>query len=163
MEIYEKIDRQTLIAFSGEHLFYEIRMLYGVSEVLLKGVNDFCIHNALLESYVIHASIILDFFYQPQDTTDDARAAHYMNDVRKWKKILPAHDPVFSKFHKKRNKEVVHLSYKRLEVKPEEKKWGVAAMTEKIKNLVNLFLDHANPDVLHPKMYELRRRKEKSV
>ena len=156
MEIYDKVDKRVLIDFSGEHLWYEIRMLYGVSEALQKDVKDFYIYNALLESFVIHTSIILDFFYQPQDVTDDARAAHYMVDVRKWKKILPAHDPQFSKFHKKRNKEVVHLSYARLELKPEEKKWAVATLTNKIKHIVNLFLQYANPEVLHPKMYQLR-------
>ena len=156
MEIYEKVPKEKLIEFSGEHLYYEIDMLYGVSQTLWDGTSNFYLYNALLESFVIHASIILDFFYRPQDNPDDAKAAHYMKDIKKWKAVLPRKTADLENFIKKRNKEVVHLSYRRLEVKPEEKRWRSPRITNQIKKLVDLFLNHADPELLHPKIYELR-------
>ncbi len=156
MEPFEKIPQAQLIEFSGEHLYYEIRMLYGVSDTLKKGTSNIYIYNALLESFVVHASIILDFFYKPQLKKDDAKASHYMADVKKWMAVLPQQDKDFLEFYQKRNKRVMHLSYQRLEVNPEEKKWDSLKITKRIRKIVKLFLDHANPELLHPKMYELK-------
>ncbi|MFA5261829.1 MAG: hypothetical protein WC450_11440, partial [Candidatus Omnitrophota bacterium] len=70
----KEIPAQKLLAFSGEHLWYEINMLYGVMDILLKGVDDYYLYNALLEAFVLHASVILDFFYKPAVKPDDAHA-----------------------------------------------------------------------------------------
>ena len=156
MEINEKVSKEKLIEFSGEHLYYEIWMLYGVTDTLLKGVEDRYVYNALLESFVIHASIIIDFFYRPQVYDGDARALHYVDDIRAWRESLPSYERYFKKFHRKRNKEVVHLSYNRLDVKPEEKRWNARKVIKQIRKIVDRFLAQANPELLHPKMYELR-------
>ena len=161
MEIIDNIPTDKLIEFSKEHLFYEIDMLYGVSRTLISETENIYIYNALLESFIIHASVILDFFYEPQMNPDDAKAVHYMADIKKWKALLPPQSEEFKKFQRKRNKEVVHLSYRRLEVKPEEKIWGVRRMTRQIKRIVDLFLDTASPQCIHPKLYELYSRKER--
>ena len=158
MEINEKVSKEKLIEFSGEHLYYEIWMLYGVTDTLLTGVKDEYVYNALLEAFVIHTSIIIDFFYRPQVYGGDARAVHFMSDVAKWKENLPSYERHFKKFHRKRNKEVVHLSYTRLDVKPEEKRWNIRKTIKPIRKVVDLFLDQADPQLLHPKIYELRTR-----
>jgi hypothetical protein len=158
MEIHDKVLPEKLIEFSGEHLYYEIWMLYGVTEKLLKGGQDEYVFNALLESFVIHASIIIDFFYRPQVYGADARAIHYIADRKKWKESLPSYQRYFKKFHTKRNKEVVHLSFNRLEVRPEERPWNARQIIKQIRKIVDLFLDQADPRLLHPKIYELRTR-----
>jgi len=156
MEINEKVPKEKLIEFSGEHLFYEIWMLFHVDEALTKGVKDQCIYNALLESFVIHASIIIDFFYRSEIYTGDARAIHYIDDKRAWRESLPSYEKYFKKFHRKRNKEVVHLSYNRLEVKLEEKHWNASKIMKQLRKIVDLFLERADPQLLHPRMYELK-------
>jgi hypothetical protein len=152
--------KKQLVDFSGEHLYYEIWMLYGVTQLLLEGVKNPYIFNTCLESFVIHASNILDFFYKPPLQPDDAKAVHFMDkeQVEAWKALLPSYAHHFKRFNRKRNKEVMHLSYKRLEVKPQEKSWGVENITGHIKELVNQFLRLANPAYIHPKMYELQSR-----
>jgi hypothetical protein len=156
MEIIGKIPQDQLIAFSGEHLYYEIVMLYGVVDYLLKGTDNMIVYNALLESFVIHASNILDFFYKPQIKEDDAKAIHYMDHPKSWTALLPPQEIHFKDFTKKRSQWVVHLSYKRLEVLPEQKRWGAPKITKEIKKLVNLFLLNASPVLVHPRLYELR-------
>ena len=135
-------------------------MLYGVLDQLLKGVEDSCIYNALLESFVLHASVILDFFYKPPVKPDDARAVHYVRDADAFQKALPSFEQKFGGFTRKRNKEVVHLSYRRLYVRPEEKRWGAEKITKDIRRIVDIFLDHADPKKLHTKMYSLRTRRK---
>lgn len=156
MEINDKITPEKLLEFSGEHLYYEIWMLYGVTDRLLKGVQDEYLYNALLESFVIHASIIIDFFYRPQVYDGDSRAIHYIVDRKKWRESLPSYDLYFKAFHRKRNKEVVHLSYTRLDVTPDQKRWAASKIIKQIRKIVDHFLAQANPRLLHPKMYELR-------
>ncbi|MBZ0167699.1 MAG: hypothetical protein K8I00_12910 [Candidatus Omnitrophica bacterium] len=159
MGTFENISQEQLRIFSGEHLFYEIDMLYGVVDRLsaLDRPQDPYTINALLEAYVIHTQVILDFFYQPQMKADDAKALHFIDDIRDWKKSIPPYDRYFRKFNRRRSREVVHLSYHRLDIKPEDKTWYLVKTTEHVKLVVNAFLDHANPEKLHPRMYELKR------
>lgn len=156
---YENISKEQLIEFSGEHLYYEIGMLYGVVDLLNRKekISDPYILNALIESFVIHTQVILDFFYMPQMKADDAKAIHYIDDVKLWKSVLPSYDRYFRKFNRRRSREVVHLSYSRLEVKGEDKTWHLVKTTEHIKLVVNAFLEQANKELLHPKMFELKK------
>ncbi len=151
-----QISKEKLVTFSGEHLYYEIVMLYGATRMLQEGVTDMIVYNALLESFVIHASNILDFFYKPASQPDDAKAIHYVRNVKKWNEALPSYAKYFRKFNRKRNKEVTHLTYKRLDVKPHEKKWGSPEITKQIQHIVDCFLTQADPEHLHPNIYELR-------
>ncbi len=159
---YSDISPEQLRVFSGEHLYYEIDMLYGVVNLLSaeNAPQDPYVINALLEAYVIHTQVILDFFYQPQMKADDAKAIHFIADMALWKKTIPPYDRYFRKFNRRRSREVVHLSYHRLDVRPEDKTWYLVRTTEHIKLVVNAFLEHANPDILHPRMYELKREVE---
>jgi hypothetical protein len=154
------LSKKQLVDFSGEHLYYEIWMLYGVTQLLLNGVKNQYLFNTCLESFVVHASNILDFFYKPLLQPDDAKAIHFMDEeqAEQWQALLPSYSHHFKRFNRKRNKEVMHLSYKRLEVKPQEKPWGVKGIAEHIEELVNQFLRLANPTYIHPKMYELQTR-----
>ena len=156
MERDNAISPQKLRAFSKEHLWYEVDMLYGVMELLVGGIDDHYLYNALLEAFVLHSSVILDFFYKPAVKPDDARAVHYVRDPDAFKQALPPFEQKFGGFTRRRNKEVVHLSYRRLYVRPEEKRWGSPKITKDIRRIVDLFLDHADPVRLHPKMYALR-------
>jgi len=156
-------DKQRLRDFSEKHLFYEIAMLYGVHEALETKNFDAqpFIFNALLESFVIHTSIILDFFYQSQRKPDDARAFHFMKAPRKWRKILPPPNREFTTFITHRNKRVVHLSYKRMDSYIGQRPWNCAKIIKEIHIIVDLFLDNASKEYVHPKLYKLHSRAKK--
>ena len=156
MDIKNADPKDKLRKFSQEHLYYEIAMLYGVVESLAAGVEDPCFYNALLESFVVHASNLLDFFYKPAVRPDDAKAAHYMSDPQAWKALLPPYEKYFKQFDMKRNKRVTHLSYKRLEVEPGDRKWHSAKVTKELRRLVDIFLANADVDLVHPSLSELR-------
>ncbi len=147
-----------LFKFSEEHLYYEVWMLYGVTQMLQRGTTNLYIYNALLESFVVHASTILDFFYKPQINPNEAKAVHYVSDPREWEKVLLPYNQHFKEFNVKRNQWVMHLSYKRLDVKPQDKRWGAFKITEQIRALFDEFLRLADPQLMHPKLYDLQRR-----
>ncbi|MCA9401019.1 MAG: hypothetical protein KC713_05295 [Candidatus Omnitrophica bacterium] len=151
-----QISDETLNAYSQEHLYYEFSMFFGVSKKLReKQFDDLFSYNALLESFVIHGSNILDFFYKKQLRPDDAKALHYVNDPKHWKKILPPFEPNLQSFNTRRNKQVVHLSYTRLNVQPHEKVWHATKVTEQMTERVRLFLENADPKKIHPKIFQI--------
>lgn len=159
MSKYKDITHEQLKSFSGEHLYYEIFMLYGVVDIL-KQKPDFdneIILDALIESFVIHTQIILDFFYIPQMKPDDAKAIHFVKNVGTWKKEIPSYDRYFRRFNRRRSREVVHLTYSRLEVSKEDKPWDIQKTTQHIQKVVNLFIEHADPRRLHERVYALKR------
>jgi hypothetical protein len=151
-----KLPKENLIKFSYEHLYYEIWMLYRICDILINGVADKCIENALLESHIMHARIILDFLYGKVRYDDDARIEDYMDNVSEWQSMLPPKDTLLEQIYQRGHKEIVHLSYKRLEVAPDKKQWEFYKITKAIMQRVNLFLDKANPELLDQKMYTLR-------
>ncbi len=155
MQIQKRIPADKLTAFSQEHLYYEFAMLFGVAEILQRDVEDVYLYNALLESFVVHAANILDFFYRPPVKPDDARAEHFMDHPQSWRRLLPPYEKHFKKFDMKRNKRVVHLSYKRLDVRPEDRRWGIVKISKEIRKILKLFVKNANPGRLHPRLQEL--------
>src|SRR3989338_4454587 len=128
-----QLSKEQLIAVSGQHLYYEITMFFGVKNLLKKDIEDFYVYSALLESMIIHGSVILDFFYKPPQKEDDASALDYIDDIARWKKLRPSYDKYFRKFHRRRSREVVHLSYKRMEIDASEKLWNAEKIVPSIR------------------------------
>jgi len=155
VQIQKRFPADKLTAFSQEHLYYEFAMLFGVVEILQRDVEDVYLYNALLESFVVHAANILDFFYRPPVKPDDARAEHFMDHPQAWRRLLPPYEKHFKKFDMKRNKRVVHLSYRRLDVRPEDRRWGIVKISKEIRKILKLFVKNANPRSLHPRIQEL--------
>lgn len=50
----------------GQHLPYEFEMLQGTHSILAKGGHDTIIANALIESFCIHARLLIEFFNNKQ-------------------------------------------------------------------------------------------------
>ena len=151
-----KPTKERLLAFSNEHLFYEVSMLYGTAEALRIGLENQFQVNVYLESFVIHANIVLDFLFDIWQKEDDAIASDYIDKDKDWKAMMPDSESYFQEIRDRRHKEVAHLSYKRLDVRIEEKGWKFLQITAQIKSMVNKFLDEADSEVLHSRMYELR-------
>jgi hypothetical protein len=50
----------------GHHLPYKFEMLQGTHATLAKSVHDTIIYNALMESFCIHARLLIEFFANKQ-------------------------------------------------------------------------------------------------
>ncbi len=155
MNILPDLTDEEFQKFSGEHLFYEIQMLFDLHKRFDTPPEDSCLYGALLESYIIHTTTLLEFFYKPALKVDDAQAIHFIKDIPFWKRDMPRYESYFRKFSRKRNRELVHLSYKRLEVTDEDRAWYGNKTIGHIKLLVELMLKYGDAKKLHPKLFEL--------
>ena len=145
-----------LIELSGEHLYYEIWMLFEVAELVKKETQGTPIFNALLESFIVHAGILIEFFCDLGSHPSIASVTDYVTKAKEWKDFVYPYERYFVVVRQRRNAELAHLSYDRLNVRPQNKLWHGSTIMRHMKTIISQFLDTAEPKLLHPRMYELR-------
>lgn len=121
--------------FADEHLLYEPGMLHDLTVKLMNRHHrdDPVVENALLESFGIHSRNLIDFLWLGRPMKDtDAIASDYVID---WK--APAMSERLSGVKDRVGKEMVHLSYKRLDV--EHKGWQVLGIGPEITSAFGAF------------------------
>jgi hypothetical protein len=169
-------DRE-LQAFATEHLDYELGMLAGLTK-RLQGVLehdgeagkpdlewlDRETRNAQVESFAIHARLLLDFFYpseKPRD--DDVLAKHFVDGA--WRP--PALTPALSELRQRVGKGVAHLTYSRLNVTEEGKQWLYTDICSDFGHVVRAFAAAASserlPEDVRETMRELYREPKRSA
>ncbi len=143
-------DVSTLQNVSKEHLYYEYSMFIETSKALTSKNNDQFQTNILLESFVLHFRVLYDFFYPNQSTLqgkgerdDDVIATDFFTD---WK-ATDATD-MLKEQRKRADKQLAHLSYKRLNVEPEKKPWPCLEITNEIKGLMTSFVETVTNDTI---------------
>lgn len=118
---------------AAEALHYEWGMIH-VSRgqiVLAKKAHDQALENTALESFLIHARNISDFF-QVGGREDDVLARDFLG-------LTPRVKLPYIRKHKKRlNRRLAHLSYSRPRLKRE---WPTGLMLREIDRAMNLFQD----------------------
>jgi hypothetical protein len=124
--------------FAEEHLLYEAGMLYDVTVKLLNRhhKDDPILENALLESFGIHSRNLIDFLWldKPMKPTDAIASDYFEN----WK--APEMSERLSKVKDRVGKEMVHLSYNRLDVSEEEKGWQIVGIGPEITAAFGAFV-----------------------
>ena len=90
------------------------------------------IHNALLESFTVHARVLLHFLYGSKSQSDDVLAEDFFDTPSVWQQRRPGKSPLLDTVSKRVGKEVAHLTYKRLEVTPETKPWSYLGIVKEI-------------------------------
>jgi hypothetical protein len=129
---------------SLEHLHYEFWMLMSVAQALASGIaSQGWLLNALLESFVIHLRALTDFFYPEKPKNDAVIAADFFKEVGAWETIRPPLSGELSKSRVRAHKEIAHLTYARLKVTPETKRWKYIEIANEIRSIMELFLKNA--------------------
>jgi len=131
----------------SEHLLYEIQMLFGTAQAMgtldLGNENDiriWAIRNALVESFTVHARILLDFLYSSRPKPDDVITEDFFDNGSTWLQKRPAKSQLLTTIHKRVGKEVAHLTYARLAVTPEAKQWSFVNIANEIGAVLKKFL-----------------------
>jgi hypothetical protein len=132
------------------HLYYEIRMLLMTDLLLVREggaprdpnrLDDWTIHNALLESHTVHARALYAFFFQEPRQPDDAVAGDYVLD---WNLKRPTPDPVLNTVSPRVGKEIAHFTYGRLVYKTDkERQWTFTKITKALIDVINIWLADA--------------------
>lgn len=126
---------------ASNHLHYEIWMFTSLARGMASGITGKgVIHNALLESFTIHARVLLDFLYAKKPQPDDVIADDFFPTSQEWKEVRPKKTEVLEKVHKRVGKEVAHLTYARQDVTPEMKPWSYLQILHDIEVSFNEFL-----------------------
>jgi len=128
-------------------LKYEVQMLNDTSRILSSFdelYGDFehskTIRNALVESFTVHARVILDFLYSGKKKVDDVVALDFFDDAMIWRKARPKRSKLLKDIHWRVGKEIVHLSFERMNVR--NKKWSLNIATELLR-VVKIFYENA--------------------
>ena len=141
-----KIENRTVEKLKGalEHLKYEVWMLWSLANILAtdnqgKGM----IHNALLESFLIHARILIEFLYKDKPYEDTVRASQYFTSDSLWKSIRPPKTKLLEETVKNAHKQLAHLTYTRLQGKMQ---WPYIEIAKNIEAVLQVFREKLPDD-----------------
>ena len=151
------LSQKELLKYSERHLFYEIRMLFGIGEVLARSpVASEIFRCALIESFVIHLRNLILFLYPPRNRKPtDVIAEHFFDRPDEWKKKLPPISAALNKAKTRADKEVGHLTTGRIAGAPLEKGWQARQLLDELKKRLKLFAQLASETRLHPNVKQL--------
>ena len=123
---------------------YEVWMLRSLANILAidnqgKGV----IHNALVESFLIHARILIEFLYKNKTHEDTVRASQYFTSDSHWESIRPPKTKLLEDTEQNAHEHLAHLTYTRLE---EKKQWPFIKIANDIKTVLQVFYENLPED-----------------
>jgi len=129
-------------------------MLGAVANKLGTEVKDEVVRNALLESFAVHLRSLMDFLWPEKPRDDDVIVEDFFLDPGVWRKVKPAISDELQVARVRVNKEVAHLTYARLRVSPEDKKWAFVSLANEVIGVMQLFRKKAPREVLGPEWGE---------
>lgn len=131
-------------------------MLFATARELSTGKHaDTTIHNALLESFSVHARSVLDVFYPPANTRDDDVVAQdFLPEGAAWGATCPGLTESLANVRVRTGKEIAHLTYARLAVTEDAKPWQFIAILRDLEALVEAFTATVPPENLGPAWYQ---------
>jgi hypothetical protein len=139
---------QELLDYSEEHVFYELEMFQAAGQTLLSRQMNRLVLNAMIESFVIHLRNLIDFFYPDRVQPDDVVAAEFFNGAKEWGRLSNI-TPKLAACRVRANKELMHLTRKRIAGTSPNKPWKVAELTCEIKHVAKKFTLSASTNKLH--------------
>jgi hypothetical protein len=132
------------LAAASDHLYYEVQMARACAVGLASGLFPVGpLHDAVLESFVIHARNLVHFFFPQSAQASDVLAEHYFETPQEWNSLRGDLPPRLAPLRGRANKEVAHLTYNRLRVTPEEKSWHFLEIVADLNALLERFLRSA--------------------
>jgi len=126
-----------------KHLDYEVGMLSRTAIILRDmprtnpgNPEEECVHYALLEAFLIHARVLIDFLYLHKSRCkNDVFAHHFVQDPDEWIREHPKLPADLEEVKEQVGKSVAHLSYAR--VRPAFGGWRPVEIAQKILSELN--------------------------
>jgi hypothetical protein len=97
------------------------------------------IRNALVESFTVHVRILLDFLYPSSPKVDDVVADDFFDDASVWLEKRPGKSNLLSTVHRRVGKEIAHLTYTRIDITDEAKRWRFVDITNDVGGVLDKF------------------------
>lgn len=152
-----KLNDLELLAYSKEHLFYEISMLVSISRLDITIVPDqlkVLVNNLAVESFAVHLRSLIDFFYSPEyKHNTDVYAEDFFSDQNKWTSIRPPLSIALITARKRADKEVKHITIERVAGSTDSRKiWKIGELISEIVILFEVFIENASNNKLDKKI-----------
>jgi len=140
---------------ASDRLWYECWMLNCTAHALASGIiPEGVVHNALLESFLIHARALTDFLRlscpekvrSKKQREDDVIAPHFFTPPEGWQ---PGAMPEILQDTKTRvGKDLCHITYTNLDAPAEQKPWDFVKIADEVKKVTNGFVDKVPKNLL---------------
>jgi hypothetical protein len=134
----------------SHHLWYEFSMFLFITKELIKGYPPGVHNNAFLEAFALHIRNLIDFLYNDNPKNDDVYAGDFFGNIDDWRNKRPTITELLEKSKKRANKEVSHLTYKRIDITPEEKKWHYVKIYKDMLKSFEMFVKIVDKQLLGP-------------
>lgn len=151
-----------LLAYSQEHLKYEIGMFFSSGVQLSKihfpesDPTSVFYKNALVEAFANHIRNLLLFLYPHKLKKDDVISDYFFSDpVTQWKRKRPKQSVALREARTRASQEISHLTVSRKDSEDASKKWPVSGLMEEIKGLLKIFVANASSGKLDSSVKEL--------
>jgi hypothetical protein len=147
-----------LIAYSREHVRYEISMLVDCGHLLSRSFQSesetvvTVLHNAVLESFAIHLRNIVDFLYPGKNVKlTDVLADHFFPQGKR-PAAFQSLPPELQAARERAHKQVNHLTTGRLIAGDPGKVWITSRLVDATLNVLVEFVREASPARLDPSL-----------
>ena len=157
----EKRTKKEKIELLKEHFFYEITNLSQILEyadqLSQEGKTEQFFKNIIIDSFLLHARNLFEFFYYDGDKKDYARASHFLDSTKDWTKLRPDETTWLNKLKKRINSEVSHLTYNRISGTPPEKYWRLNILYSDFVDIVKIFLENISKEYVSEPIMRLKK------
>jgi hypothetical protein len=121
---------------------YELQMLSYTAEQLKSIKENILLRNAMLESFLIHARTLIEFFY-PTKLTKAKKGIYAARYIGNWDQIRPRNP--LNKEKEMMHKWLAHISQARYK-KTEKPEWKIRHIYEELELLMKLFRENLKKD-----------------
>jgi hypothetical protein len=142
-----------LLAYSGQHVAYEIRMLRATAVRLDSPGIDAEVRKALVQSCGIHLRALTAFLYDDAPRPDDVVAGGFFDDRSSWASVRPEKSEALRDAQERANKEFAHLTAKRKGPADATKAWSFATLVPELLDVLRVFVEHASHVKLHEEVH----------
>jgi len=150
---------EELLAYSGEHVFYETKLFFWLTLALAKRtitVTAPTVEDAhwfrctLIEGFVLHLRNLLEFIFLNYPKDEHIVAAQFCQPAERWTTARPALSDVIKRAWGRADLEMVHLTTGRISGRLPEKGWDFIGIADEIAPLLRLLVSVAEPSRLSP-------------
>lgn len=140
---------EELTKYSGYHLHYELKMFWWLTGAI--AYMDGYMHDALLESWVVHLRNLINFFCRPRDR-DDVIAEDFFDNPAAWSR---SESKTLETARLRADKELSHITQKRKDADDKDRSWKVAGLSREVWDIATKFSSQASQAKLHSDVRQL--------
>ena len=130
---------------TANHICCELETLQSLAELLASTSDEnVVIQKMRLESFLIHASLLIDFLYNDKRKAKDIRAINFFNSPKQWKSLRPNKSRLLALVAPAANK---HLENPSSEALQKIMEWPFQSIANSIERVMAIFLDNIHEEL----------------